>query len=188
MNTRTLGDAKVHFGRNDPSGSKPSLTRGDGTSSRAARRIRRSRFTPTQRYIFDLEMAKQTDAACPLQVACWAPILMQSAPKPNKTGSLPSIRDGSVNWCQGYSEPGAGSDLANLQTRAVLERDDGTHYVVNGQKIWTTLAPHRALDVLFNPNWITRAQNKKASLLCSFRWTIQASRSDPSLPWAAVTR
>jgi len=52
---------------------------------------------------------------------------------------LPGIRDGSVNWCQGYSEPGAGSDLANLKTKAELSAD-GSHYLVNGQKIWTTLA------------------------------------------------
>ena len=97
-------------------------------------------FTPTQRYIFDLEMAKQpTPPVLPFGVGMLAPILMQSGTKAQQDRFLPSIRDGSVNWCQGYSEPGAGSDLANLQTRAVLS-DDGTHYVVNGQKIWTTLA------------------------------------------------
>ena len=97
-------------------------------------------FTPTQRYIFDLEMAKQpTPPVLPFGVGMLAPILMQYGTKTQQDRFLPSIRDGSVNWCQGYSEPGAGSDLANLQTRAVLS-DDGTHYVVNGQKIWTTLA------------------------------------------------
>ena len=97
-------------------------------------------FTPTQRYIFDLEMAKQpTPPVLPFGVGMLAPILMQYGTKAQQDRFLPSIRDGSVNWCQGYSEPGAGSDLANLQTRAVLS-DDGSHYVVNGQKIWTTLA------------------------------------------------
>jgi alkylation response protein AidB-like acyl-CoA dehydrogenase len=52
---------------------------------------------------------------------------------------LPHIRARTVNWCQGYSEPGAGSDLASLKTKAALS-DDGKHYVVNGQKIWTTAA------------------------------------------------
>tara|TARA_B100001741_G_scaffold207189_1_gene171254 strand:+ start:1 stop:891 length:891 start_codon:yes stop_codon:yes gene_type:complete len=52
---------------------------------------------------------------------------------------MPDIRDRKVNWCQGYSEPGAGSDLANLKTKAILS-DDGTYYTVNGSKIWTTLA------------------------------------------------
>ncbi len=97
-------------------------------------------FTPTQRYIFDMEMGRSnTPPQLPFGVGMLAPILMNYGTKEQQDRFLPGIRDGSVNWCQGYSEPGAGSDLANLRTRAELS-DDGSHYVVNGHKIWTTLA------------------------------------------------
>ena len=97
-------------------------------------------FTPTQRYIFDLEMARQsTPPQLPFGVGMLAPILMKYGTKEQQERFMPGIRDTSVNWCQGYSEPGAGSDLANLKTRAELS-EDGTYYLVNGQKIWTTLA------------------------------------------------
>ena len=97
-------------------------------------------FTPTQRYIFDNEMAKNsTPPQLPFGVGMLAPILMNYGSKEQQDRFLPGIRDSSVNWCQGYSEPGAGSDLANLKTKAELT-EDGKHYIVNGQKIWTTLA------------------------------------------------
>lgn len=65
------------------------------------------------------------------------PLLIQYGTEEQKAEFLPKILSGEHIWCQGYSEPNAGSDLANLRTSAVLE--DG-HFVVNGQKIWTTLA------------------------------------------------
>jgi alkylation response protein AidB-like acyl-CoA dehydrogenase len=65
------------------------------------------------------------------------PILMKYGTASQQAKELPAILRGEVLWCQGYSEPNAGSDLASLKTSAVL---DGTHFVVNGQKIWTTLA------------------------------------------------
>ena len=65
------------------------------------------------------------------------PILMKYGSEAQKAFYLPRTRSGEIIWCQGYSEPNAGSDLANLQTSAVI---DGDHFVVNGQKIWTTLA------------------------------------------------
>ena len=67
------------------------------------------------------------------------PILMRFGTEGQKRRHLPKIISGEVNWCQGYSEPNAGSDLASLATRAAL---DDAHFVVNGQKIWTTWAHH----------------------------------------------
>ncbi len=65
------------------------------------------------------------------------PVLLEFASPAQCQEHLPKIVRGEIRWCQGYSEPGAGSDLAGLQTRAV---DQGDHYLVNGQKIWTSFA------------------------------------------------
>lgn len=65
------------------------------------------------------------------------PVLLEFASHEQKLEHLPPITRAEVRWCQGYSEPGSGSDLASLKTRAVRE---GEHYVINGQKIWTTMA------------------------------------------------
>ncbi|MBI5258948.1 MAG: acyl-CoA dehydrogenase family protein [Burkholderiales bacterium] len=93
-----------------------------------------------QRHIFDEECAF---GAAPPQPAFGlkmvAPVIMKFGTPEHKARFLPRIMDGTDWWCQGYSEPGAGSDLAGLSTRAVR---DGDHYIVNGQKTWTTLAQH----------------------------------------------
>ncbi len=90
-----------------------------------------------QRYIFEEECGA---AGCPPIVAfgvrMCAPVLLRFGSPDQKQRFLPRIYQGEDFWCQGYSEPGAGSDLASLKTRAVRQ---GDHYVVTGQKIWTTL-------------------------------------------------
>lgn len=102
-------------------------------------------WTATQRYIFDLERASAgAPPTSPFGVSMVGPVLYTFGSPEQKDCWLPGIRSGEVLWCQGYSEPNAGSDLASLKTRA--ERHDD-HYLVNGQKIWTTQA-HWA-DMMF---------------------------------------
>jgi alkylation response protein AidB-like acyl-CoA dehydrogenase len=96
-------------------------------------------WSPTQHYIWDRETCdKSLPLVLPFGQVMLAPILMKFGNKEQQEKFLPDIRDHKVNWCQGYSEPGAGSDLASLKTKAELNAA-GTHYVVNGSKIWTTM-------------------------------------------------
>ena len=97
-------------------------------------------WTVVQRYIFEEECSY---AGCPplmpFGLRMCAPVLFRFGTEAQKKRFLPRIYNGDDFWCQGYSEPGSGSDLASLKTSAVRE---GDYYVVNGQKIWTTLAQH----------------------------------------------
>lgn len=99
-------------------------------------------WTAVQRFIFDNECAiAGAPRIVPFGVNMLGPVLIKYGSEAQKRHWLPRILDGSDWWCQGYSEPGAGSDLASVRTSAVRSIDDrGEHYIVNGQKTWTTLA------------------------------------------------
>ena len=101
-------------------------------------------FTPTQKYIFSVECAAAGTPALPgMSVTMCGPVIQRFGTPEQQAFFLPRILSGEHYWCQGYSEPQSGSDLASLRCRA--ERD-GDHYVINGQKLWTTHAQHA--------NWI----------------------------------
>jgi alkylation response protein AidB-like acyl-CoA dehydrogenase len=90
-----------------------------------------------QRYIFEEELGfVGAPPLIPFGLTMCAPVLLRFGTEAQKKRFLPRIYDGEDFWCQGYSEPGSGSDLASLKTKAIRQ---GGHYVVNGQKIWTTL-------------------------------------------------
>ena len=95
-------------------------------------------WDPVRSYIFERELGEGcAPGALPFGPEMVAPVIFTFGNDEQKQRFLPPILSGDVWWCQGYSEPNSGSDLASLQTRAVR---DGDEYVVNGQKTWTTLA------------------------------------------------
>jgi alkylation response protein AidB-like acyl-CoA dehydrogenase len=97
-------------------------------------------WTATQRYIWLEENARaETIPPLPFGVSMVGPVIYTFGTPEQKERFLPGILKGDVWWAQGYSEPGAGSDLASLKTKAVRE---GDFYIVNGQKTWTTLGQH----------------------------------------------
>lgn len=97
-------------------------------------------WTPTQKYIFANECAKAGGPdVIPFGLKMVAPIIYTFGNEEQKQRFLPDILASNIWWCQGYSEPGAGSDLASVRTTAVKV---GNKYVVNGTKTWTTLGQH----------------------------------------------
>jgi acyl-CoA dehydrogenase len=97
-------------------------------------------WTGFQRFIFETECALAgAPIVYPMGLRLLAPVLLAFGSDEQKRTYLPRILSAEDWWCQGFSEPGAGSDLASLATRAVLDGDD---YVVNGSKLWTTHAHH----------------------------------------------
>ena len=94
-------------------------------------------WSVVERFIFEQELAlANSPMVVPFGISMLAPVLIRFGSEEQKSHWLPRILNGDDWWCQGYSEPGAGSDLANVRTTAVR---DGAHYVVNGQKTWTTM-------------------------------------------------
>ncbi|GLT02702.1 acyl-CoA dehydrogenase [Sphingobium jiangsuense] len=85
----------------------------------------------------ELERANARPALFSFGLWMLGPVLLEYGTEEQKQRFLPPIVRGEIRWCQGYSEPGAGSDLASLRTRA---EDKGGHWLVNGQKVWTTYA------------------------------------------------
>ena len=98
------------------------------------------------------------------------PIIMKFGTQKQKEFHLPKMLSGEIWWCQGYSEPGAGSDLANLKTSGVVVKDQ---IVINGQKIWTTWSQHAdRMYALYGSNQqVTRKTDGKTLVLIDLKNT-----------------
>ena len=97
-------------------------------------------WSPVQRFLYEEELAAASSPRLiTFGLKMLGPVLIEFGTPEQKAHYLPRILASEDWWCQGFSEPGAGSDLASLTTRAVR---DGDHYIVNGQKTWTTLAQY----------------------------------------------
>jgi alkylation response protein AidB-like acyl-CoA dehydrogenase len=95
-------------------------------------------WSPVQRHIFEEEAAEAgAPSVIPFGVVMCGPVIIRFGTGHQKSYFLPRILSGEHVWCQGFSEPGSGSDLASLRSKAVLQ---GDHYVVDGHKTWTSLA------------------------------------------------
>ena len=110
----------------------------------------------TQKHIFQNELADaNTPTLVPFGVSMCGPVVYTFGTQEQKDRFLPGIINNDVWWCQGYSEPGSGSDLASLKTKAVK---DGDEYVINGSKIWTSLGSYAKYMIL-----IARTSNEDSS-------------------------
>ena len=97
-------------------------------------------WNPAQKYIFARELAEaEAPSIIPMGLAMLGPVLLGYGSQEQKDYYLPRMISGEDYWCQGYSEPGSGSDLASLKCKAELKDDE---YIINGTKIWTTHAHH----------------------------------------------
>ncbi|MGD0144210.1 MAG: acyl-CoA dehydrogenase family protein [Rhizomicrobium sp.] len=98
-------------------------------------------LTPEEARVLNQELGRINARVALASFGIWmlGPVLLEYANEEQKREHLPKIVRGEIRWCQGYSEPGAGSDLASLRTRC---EDKGDHFLINGQKIWTSYANH----------------------------------------------
>ena len=96
-------------------------------------------LTAAEARVLEQELARIKARPALFSFGVWmlGPVLLEYANEEQKKEHLPKIVRGEIRWCQGYSEPGAGSDLAGLQTRC---EDKGDHFLINGQKVWTSYA------------------------------------------------
>ncbi len=116
-----------------------------------------------QKYIFAAECAAApAPNLAPMGLKMVAPVIMHYGSDAQKAHYLPRILSGEDYWCQGFSEPGAGSDLASLRLRAERDGDD---YVLNGSKIWTTHA-HFANRMFCLVRTLPRASRRRGSASC----------------------
>jgi alkylation response protein AidB-like acyl-CoA dehydrogenase len=101
-------------------------------------------WSAIEKFIFETECAlAHSPRVVPFGLNMLGPVLIEYGSEAQKRHWLPRILSGADWWCQGYSEPGAGSDLASVKTSAVRGSDaQGEHFIVNGQKTWTTLGQH----------------------------------------------
>ncbi|WP_447916726.1 acyl-CoA dehydrogenase family protein [Delftia acidovorans] len=121
-------------------------------------------WSAVQKFIFEHECALAgTPRIVPFGLSMLGPVLIKYGNEAQKAHWLPRILNGADWWCQGYSEPSSGSDLASVKTSAVR---DGDHYIVNGQKTWTTLGQHaNMIFCLVRTNREAKAQQGISFLL-----------------------
>ena len=129
----------------------------------------------TRQYQILLEEMRHISARSPLAgmgIGLIGPTLLEFGTDEQKRRHLPAIARGEVRWCQGYSEPNAGSDLAGLQTRAI---PDGDRYIINGQKVWISRVQHSDLMILLARTTPLEDVSKKSDGLSIFLVDIKSA-------------
>ena len=145
MRTRYGNSPNGHLTREDHMEWQQLLYKGGWAGINWPKEYGGAELTATQKYFFNKEMAAvNAPSVIAFGEKMVAPVIMAFGTDAQKEKYLPDILASKVLWCQGYSEPGSGSDLASLKTKA---EDKGDHYLVNGSKTWTTMA--QFADMIF---------------------------------------